>query len=378
MTGSWLKTLLLIIGILALLVSTITYTPLAKFVGMHTFTYGKDVNCTECHPGEAGNLSLSVYHSGMSCRRCHNTSFSSGYEAHAASIPRCTNANCHSGVVGEINDTYEAHMPLFRSARNQKVSIGPNEACLACHTNTSTPLKFYYYSYINYTVIDNGTPGPRTNTYYYLLENVSYGPRRSYMVNITKPGGSHYWRNKTDISCVGCHERVKLGNIGSKQGAQHAGDVVDKDDPGHQNASYGGATDAYCKSCHYNTTFNSYPGLNTSKVHIAIELSCTTCHNSSGPWPPANETIDKGGHYSEDFYPRAANNIPRRLMGDFCTGCHHAKNHDVTEFEFGGGGCNQGICHYGNTRGRNLEVNNWVFTEPDASETTYWVNRSYP
>jgi len=188
-----------------------------------------------------------------------------------------------------MNYSNEAHMPLFRSAVDQSLMYGPNEACMLCHNNYSRSLTFTSYEYINYTIFNNGTVGetnPNTGNpeYYYLIENVVRSPQRSYKVDIGPEARStHYWRNKNSISCVRCHERIRLGNTGNDQGSQHAGDVVDKSgtDPGHQNSSYGGATDAYCKSCHYNTTFSSYRGLNTSRVHIAIELSCTTCHNSS-------------------------------------------------------------------------------------------------
>ncbi|NOZ59011.1 MAG: hypothetical protein GXO66_05485 [Euryarchaeota archaeon] len=78
---------------------------------------------------------------------------------------------------------------------------------------------------------------------------------RSAVEVISSGGSTHYWRNTTDISCVRCHVRIKLGNIGNAQGSQHAGDVTDTVamyniasgspyHPGHQNSSYGGATDA--------------------------------------------------------------------------------------------------------------------------------------
>lgn len=369
-----LKTFIVVFGFAVLIVSGI-YFPLSKFTGQHSFIQGQSVNCAECHPNQAGNLSLSVYHSNLSCRTCHNTTFSPGQEAHAASIPRCI--DCHTSVVNEINNTYEAHMPLFRTAEDYGIRRGPNEACLLCHTNYSANITFLYYDYINYTVYNNGTSAPRPSTYYWQLESVIIGPQRTYAVEIKNQGEStHYWKNLLEISCVRCHVRIRLGNLGNAQGSQHAGDVADKGgtDPGHQNASYGGATDAYCKSCHRNASFDIYAAapyynynLNSSAVHAAIKLTCLTCHNASGPYPPSNETPDKGGHYSEEFYPQVAQNVTRRLVGDLCTGCHRASNHDISS-----GACSN--CH-GPGSGR---VNNKVYTEPKAAEASQWVYRSFP
>jgi len=66
-------------------------------------------------------------------------------------------------------------------------------------------------------------------------------------------------------------------------------------------------------------------------------------------------------------------------MGDFCTGCHHAKNHDITgdgDGGMGGGGmCNGPPCH---DSGSPERVKNNVYTEPRASESSRWVYRSFP
>ncbi len=380
---------LLIAGVL-IAVLTGMYFPYSKFTGQHTFISGSNVSCASCHPSQAGNLSLSVYHSSLSCRTCHNTTFSPGQEAHAASIPRCI--DCHGSVVSEINSTYEAHMPLFRSAEDYRIRRGPNEACLLCHTNYSTRLTLFYYEYINYTVYNTGVSPDGGTTYIYEIQSVTPGPQRSYSVDVLNQGGStHYWRNITDISCVRCHVRIQLGNTGNAQGSQHADDVLDKSvsspyHPGHQNSTYGGATDAYCRSCHRNASFDIYAGapyynynLNSSAVHAALRLTCLTCHNSTGPYPPSKEPHAFGGHNSTDFYPKVAQNVSRRLIGDLCTGCHHANNHAVTNLEAGlsCGGGRRGFmsnsCH--NSAGA---IENDVYTEPRASESSRWVFRSFP
>ncbi len=373
--------LLLLFAALAVLSLNSFYFPSGSFSLQHRFISGENVSCAGCHPSQAGNLSLSAYHSGFSCRTCHNVTFSSPQEAHSATIPRCI--DCHSSVVPELNSTYEAHMPLFRSAYSGGIRRGPNEACIACHTNASVNLSFHYYDYIDYIVENTGISAPRSNTYYYNVLSVTIGPQRSFSVQVGG-GSTHYWKNTTEISCVSCHQRIKLGNTGNSQGSQHADDLVYEpgggisNDPRHQNASYGGATDAYCRSCHRNSSFDSYgPQLNSSAVHAALMLSCLTCHNASGPYPPSTETPDCGGHYSEEFFPEVAQSVPRRLTGDFCTGCHRERNHDglgsnTNSCPGGGPGGTCANCH--TSGGGNIE--NFVYTEPKAAESDTWVIRT--
>ena len=406
-----LRPLILVAGLAVLLILSL-YFPYSKFTGQHTFISGSNVSCASCHPSQAGNLSLSVYHSSLSCRTCHNTTFSPGQEAHAASIPRCI--DCHGSVVSEINSTYEAHMPLFRSAEDYRIRRGPNEACLLCHTNYSTRLTLFYYEYINYTVYNTGVSPDGGTTYIYEIQSVTPGPQRSYSVDVLNQGGStHYWRNITDISCVRCHVRIQLGNTGNAQGSQHAGDVTDTVSmyniasgspyhPGHQNSTYGGATDAYCRSCHRNASFDIYAGapyynynLNSSAVHAALRLTCLTCHNSTGPYPPSKEPHTRGGHNSTQFYQEVHQKVSRRLIGDLCTGCHRANNHaglPATRANMdrcatchgdcsvchgmgggmGGGGMGGGMWSFSGGR-----VKNDVYTEPKAAESDTWVYRSF-
>ena len=406
-----LKITILGIGIIALLILSVSF-PLSMFTGQHSFIPGKNVDCTRCHAEEAGNLSLSIYHSNLSCRTCHNTTFSPGQEAHAASIPRCI--DCHTSVVSKINSSYEAHMPLFRTAENYKIRRGPNEACLMCHTNYSANITLLYYEYINYTIYNNVTSPDGGETYLYNIESVITGPQRSYTVEIKNEGGStHFWKNISDISCVRCHLRIKLGNIGNSQGSQHAGDVNDTDamyglpsnspyHPGHQNASYGGATDAYCRSCHKNASLDIYAGapyynynLNSSAVHAALKLVCLTCHNNSGPYPLGNEPHTCGGHNSSQFFSEVSQKVSRRLVGDLCTGCHRYNNHaGISAVRWNmdlcatcHGTCSTchskpGICTVGGMGGgrgfAGGRVENDVYTEPKAAESDTWVYRSFP
>ncbi|WP_456473987.1 hypothetical protein [Candidatus Pyrohabitans sp.] len=411
---------LLFIGLFVLLIFS-GYQVSTKFSLQHTFISGQNVDCTKCHPNQAGNLSLSAIHSTFSCTRCHNTTISSGTQSHAATVVRCI--DCHTTEGEQMNNTFEAHRPLFISAQNTAIRRGPNEACIMCHTNQSSNITFVYYSWINYTIYNPVDSPDGGDTYIYDIQNVVVGPQRTYAVEIINEGGSsHYWKNTNEISCIRCHERIKLGSIGNANGSQHAGDVTDENTvststipavtsdyhPGHQNASYGGATDAYCISCHKNSSFDTYASapyyntnLNSSAVHAALKLICTTCHNSTGPYPPANELHDKGGHNSTDFYPKVAQNVSARLVGDFCTGCHRATNHagltiatsaDMDKCSTCHGTCS--VCHgmggggmggggMGGGGGGGMwsfsggGVENFVYTEPRAAESDTWVLREY-
>ncbi len=404
------RTLLLATGILVLIFISVYY-PFSMFTGQHTFISGKNVNCSRCHPAEAGNLSLSAYHSNLTCRTCHNVTFTPGEVAHAATIPECI--QCHTNITSHINNTYAAHMPLFRYADISGIRRGPNAACLICHTNYSGNITFVYHRWINFTIMNNVTSPDGGVTYNYYIENVTLGPETTYTVQIKNQGGStHYWKNISDISCVRCHKRIQLGNFGDAQGSQHAGDVADtvKDfcvpvnssyHPGHANASYGGPTNAYCLSCHRNSTFNIYatenPNLNSSAIHAALRLNCVVCHNSSGPYPPGWEAHFAGGHNSTMFFKEAQKMIPRKLMGSFCLACHRANNHaGLTSMQqcaachgtcsvchkTGGVANEPGVCNNlfftmggGSFNGANISFK--VYTEPWANVSSTWVNRSF-
>ncbi len=348
--------ILLVIGIAILLLFT-NYQIITKFSLQHTFIPGQNVDCSKCHPEEAGNLSISVYHSSLACTTCHNTTFYPNTPTHAATTVNCT--DCHTWVKNEITHEDEAHRALYLYAEMFGLRRGPNETCILCHTTSYAVITYKYYDHINYSISS------------WTITSVAYGPYRTYTVEVgSKSGSTHYWVNVTNISCVTCHENIKLGNIGNAQGSQHAGDVTDAGtDWGHQNATYGGATDAYCKSCHKNSSFDGYPHLNSSAVHASLKLQfgCLTCHNETGPWPPANETFERGGHPSSSFYLEVSQNVDRKLIGDFCTGCHRANNHA----DLGGGRCSW--CHSSSSY-----VIQQVFTEPKAAEADIWVYRTAP
>ncbi|HDL15695.1 MAG TPA: hypothetical protein ENH28_06050, partial [Euryarchaeota archaeon] len=319
------RVLLLATGLAVLIFISVDY-PFAMFTGQHTFISGPNVNCARCHPDEAGNLSLSAYHSNLTCRTCHNVTFTPGEVAHAATIPECI--QCHTNVVNHINNTYATHMPFFRSAEISNIRRGPNEACFMCHTNYSGNITFVYHKWINFTITNKGTPDEEIPdsingisytymTFNYTISNVILGPETTYTVQIKNQGGStHYWKNLSDISCVRCHKRIQLGNFGNANGSQHAGDVTDTLEhfgvpvqsyfpTGHANASYGGPTNAYCLSCHRNATFDIYaaenPNLNSSAIHAALRLNCVVCHNNSGPYNLSAEAHFAGGHNSTMF-----------------------------------------------------------------------------
>ncbi len=420
------RILLLSTGLVVLIFMSVDY-PFSMFTGQHTFISGKNVNCSRCHPDEAGNLSKSVYHSNLTCRTCHNVTFTPGEVAHAATIPECI--QCHTNITSHINNTYAAHMPLFRYADISGIRRGSNAACFICHTNYSGNITFVYHKWINFTITNMGNPDEEISktindypytymTFNYTISNVILGPETTYTVQIKNQGGStHYWKNKSDISCVRCHKRIQLGNFGDAQGSQHAGNVADTVEhfgvpvqsyyhlPGHSNASYGGPTNAYCLTCHRNSNFTIYaaenPNLNSSAIHAALRLNCVVCHNNSGPYNLSAEAHFAGGHNSTMFFKEAQKTIPRKLMGSFCLACHRANNHAGLTSMYQCAAChgncqschNNGVLREGATNnlfsgsgsifcrpmrgfpGANITFK--VYTEPWANVSSTWVNRSF-
>ncbi len=375
---------------------------LSKFTGQHYFIPGSNIDCSKCHPSQAYYLTISEIHntsSGFTCRTCHNVSFSNN-TAHAATTITCL--SCHVNIADNINNSLEAHRDFILFAEKYGLKKGPNEACIACHTTFPVKLVLNYYEWINYTVfIDNVEIEPLR--YNYTIVSFNLGPKRNYTV-IKDYGyeikSSHYWINPNKIKCTACHKRILQGVLdkwspGSTplQGMQHTDDVGDRnlsDRGNNANLNFiehiydiyisktNADNESFCKYCHLNPQWNIYPTYNSSSVHAALKLSCLTCHNESGPYPPSIEEINQGGHYSPYFYQQVWKKVPRQFHGDFCSGCHHYNNHDVTIGTGGGGMGGNGmgggrcsICH-GNRGGY---VTNKVYTEPYAYEANIWIYR---
>lgn len=152
--------------------------------GQHTF---RQVNaadpsafCNQCHKtgdSVAAELNLSdngLYNGGIkihslqNCGSCH--ALTAGYGAgtptgktqHAAVIPSCL--KCHAGatpvlggfnVANELNNTNEAHKPLWAASLALASTNTDDLACLGCHTNVPKSGTIVY----DYTLTQTATLG---------------------------------------------------------------------------------------------------------------------------------------------------------------------------------------------------------------------------
>jgi len=334
---------------------------------------GNDINCTWCHQWVQDNLSSSAegIHADFRCEDCHRIKDTeivfashgkSGEQAHAAYTPRCL--DCHGGSGKQIgsksappapafNETsplygsdVSAHKPFVNWSLGYNLSVGENEACLACHTNYSIKNVFKRPEYFDFwvkkdlsvSVIEIGS----TNT-----TNIS---------KFTESGAKHEFKAINQIKCEDCHSDVwqaanhtelsdlsepisatkashvcwKWHHGGGKEGnnPMHNVTCVDSEYSVSSNPSYP-YTDYYdnitefCSlSCHkpvVSTSSTAVPPVLEANVHAARRISCYDCHNntygsktiSDGPLflyvKPNNDNetprIDTSTHTSSNVYP---------------------------------------------------------------------------
>lgn len=162
---------------------------LSLFAGQHTFDSGSQVSCAKCHQdiynelsGAVARYGTSTAHKGTTlleaCGGCHKTGnisqvplgkYANGTKyyawynrtnlsgAHAAVTMECV--GCHSGVVAELTNSSEAHMPYYYNATdaNSTIMTGANEACVGCHTHTTVKATWRRSTGFNMTVNESIT-----------------------------------------------------------------------------------------------------------------------------------------------------------------------------------------------------------------------------
>ena len=150
------------VGVASLIAFTSTDV-FTLFARQHTFVNisfaGNDISCVDCHHSIQNELNNSAFHNDLSCEDCHrftgtgitfasgdNASATPGKEAHAAYTPRCLDCHGGSGTLIDskfappapaFNETdygseFSAHKPLVKQSLAFNLSVGENEACLAC------------------------------------------------------------------------------------------------------------------------------------------------------------------------------------------------------------------------------------------------------
>jgi len=315
---------------LAIFASTDVVTLLA---GTHTWTEissaGNTIICTDCHSTIQNELDNSSIHSGLNCEDCHRftgtgitfasgdggTGSTPGKEAHAAYTPQCLDCHGAGGYAKQapaFNKTdygsnVSAHKPLVKQSLDYDLSVGENEACLACHTNYSIKNVFNRPEYFDFTLefdhMDltftiHEIAGPNTTT-----------------ISKSDSGAKHEFKAINQIKCEDCHSDVwqaanhtELNQRGlpkashvywrwDKSGGHQGGN-----DPMH-NVSYVGNgyenITEYCTlSCHKPTINPSatIPPVFQETAHAAYRVSCYHCHDSTtytnAFWKKPNEVWD--------------------------------------------------------------------------------------
>ncbi len=365
-----------------------------------------DIDCVPCHQQIRNELDKSTYHSGMVCEDCHRYEGAgiefaehnqTGKQAHAAYTPRCL--DCHNKTsITLANDTtvtinkadafgdenygtnYSAHKKFVEDSLNSSLSVGENEACIACHTNYSVDIEYSYFWNITYD-LDNWN-----------FTLFSYNEtQRVYPNTFSKTGAKHEFIDTGDINCIRCHQNIYDALVnGTSNTDEHylthapieintSGSNMSNwntDNPwDHYRYHYipanrsTGVNSSYCYKCHNvkkyadgNTTARDYYNLtdvtndtNSTNIHAAEALSCQTCHGSE----KTKEVIDNpeedgSGHTGTNFVDNVANNYTRTFHGDICMGCHEAAVH-------GSGSCSR--CH------SNGNASVYIESEPSGNAT---------
>ncbi|RJS86584.1 hypothetical protein CW713_00055 [Methanophagales archaeon] len=78
------------------------------------------------------------------------------------------------------------------------MSVGENEACLACHTNHSCEISCSYFYNINYALNSWSVP----------FSSFSYNGTRYYDVQRAKSGAKHEFLSLSAINCTKCHKNI--------------------------------------------------------------------------------------------------------------------------------------------------------------------------
>ena len=433
---------LIFVGVASLILFTSTDV-FTLFARQHTFvnvsSAGNDISCVDCHHRIQNELNNSAFHNDLSCEACHRftgtgitfasgegASATPGEEAHAAYTPRCL--DCHGGSGTSIDgkfappapafnesnygSDYSAHKPFVEDSLNYNLSVGENEACIACHTNYSVDIEYSYFWNISYSKSGSA----------WTLTNFNHNGTRSYSIDFSKSGAKHEFVNTTDITCLGCHKNIYDALVNGTSGSPHdylthAPIEIDPSQKDHDwsvqnywshtryhyiSSSYRSewVNSTYCIKCHnVNKYASENPGdsstydlsnvtgdTNSTIVHAAEALRCTTCHGcgtTKDAYDALSNNLDrtKGGYGDwgeqdehRDFMNQTEDKA-RTFSGDLCMGCHEAGGHEAIESDQCGkchdneGWARCGCCH----SDRSYSIDIVIESEPSGkvSRTTY-------
>ncbi len=390
-------------AVISLLVLLCSPNVIALIAGLHTViditSDANDINCKGCHKRIQDELDSSEIHEWMTCEDCHrfeqNITFAkhnatgvyAGKEAHACYTPRCL--DCHSKTLitlangttiyikkadafgdAHYGTDYSAHKRFVLESLNYNLSVGENEACIACHTSFPFEIDYSYFWNIDYDLNNWG------------FTSFSFTGTRTYGTTFSQNGGKHRFVGTGDISCINCHKNIYdalvNGTGGTPNYLTHAPIEIasgmhgwDTDNPwNHYRYHYipsanraAGVDSSFCYKCHNVKKYadeNPSDSLtyslasvasdtNSAQVHAAEALWCQTCHGT-GKKKNVIDNPDHGGkgHSDTNFVDSVKNNYARTFHGDICMGCHEAAVHPGgcggDGMDGGGDGC-CGRCH---------------------------------
>ena len=357
--------------------------------------------CEECH-----RIKQTAYGVTITYAERNSNSRTIGEEAHAAYTPRCLDCHGNNGIyvnyqgvtktapiARAFNTTpipdYTAHKNFVEWANQSNLCVRENEACLACHTNFSVKITYKYFWNINYTKDSSWN-----------IVNFNVNGTRSYTVLLDKTGdqGKHEWLNigfNDSQLCIKCHKNIYDALVNGTPASPyneytHAPIEIDSADNGGDNyGSWGGmykdhdwppnnywgnpryhyidsvnrpiyVNTTYCIKCHNvaqyadqnpsdATTYDLNSVIadtNSTLVHAAEKLRCTTCHGYGKTKDPYN-VIATSGYWGNEIghrnFMNQTENYANTFAGDLCMGCHEAASHNVDSGALESGRCS--MCH---------------------------------
>ena len=283
------------------------------FAGSHSIhsltSEQNDISCTDCHKQIQNELNISPIHSDLTCESCHrfrngitfaehnSTGIYAGKEAHASYTPACldchgddgvyvvnkTGSNVYAPPAPEFNESYgsdnSSHKRFIEVSNNYGMSVGENEACIACHTNYSMKFRFIKPEYIQYDIVDSNSG---INAKDWEIQNFVRASDNTTAISVSRTGAKHQWISGSDVNCFGCHSDVENGgHIPSSLEASGPGNKVNGHAGRFHNFSRSDVDIAVCTPCHLSNSSNfawDHSGHAQLDYHAATTEHCKQCH----------------------------------------------------------------------------------------------------
>jgi len=359
-----------LVSLVLILTSTNVFSLLPeqhKFVNIATPS--NDINCEACHSRIRAELDNSAWHKDFNCTDCHRftgtgitfaeggSPATAGEEAHAAYTPRCLDCHGGNGVwiggskfatparafnLADYGSDVSAHKPLVKQSLDYNLSVGENEACIACHTNYSIKNVFKRPEYFDFWIKKSGGSGSD-----WYLDSITYGDKNTTNITKSESGAKHEFKAINQIKCEDCHldvwqaaNNITTNNYGSyyashvcwkwENGSKTLYDEMH--DVSHINVpgGYDNITEYCLLSCHKPTVKTGTPPVTlTATVHAARRLSCYDCHTDDYIFSVYNKPggVEIPGFKGGEEHGSLDDNVlsePLFLNAETCIACKRA------------------------------------------------------